>query len=74
MVLLYIKISGENDVQVLRKLRNEFEELKIIILEHSFYSQYKVECLRYRADYFFSKSDEFDKRQIGGINKQVNII
>jgi len=61
VVILDIKMPGESGVQVVRKLKNEFEELKIIMLTNYPYSQYKVECFKYGADYFLSKSDEFEK-------------
>ncbi len=61
VVILDIKMPGESGVQVVRKLKNEFEELKIIMLTNYPYSQYKAECLMHGADYFLSKSDEFDK-------------
>ncbi len=61
VVILDIKMPGESGVQVLRKLKNEFEELKIIMLTNYPYSQYKAECFKYGADYFLSKSDEFEK-------------
>lgn len=61
VVILDIKMPGESGVQVLRKLKNDFEELKIIILTNYPYAQYKAECFKYGADYFLSKSDEFEK-------------
>jgi len=61
VVILDIKIPGESGVKVLIKLKDEFEELKIIMLTNYPDSQYKAECLMYGADYFLSKSDEFDK-------------
>ncbi len=61
VVILDIKMPGESGLQVLRKLRKEFEELKIIMLTNYPDSQYKAECLMHGADYFLSKSDEFDK-------------
>ena len=59
MVILDIKIPGENGLQVLRKLKNEFVNMKIIMLTNYSDSQYKAECLMHGADYFLSKSDEF---------------
>ncbi len=61
VVMLDIKMPGESGLQVLKKLRNEFEELKIVMLTNYSDSQYKAECLMHGADYFLSKSDEFDK-------------
>ena len=61
VVILDIKMPGESGLQVLRKLKNEFEELRIIMLTNYSDSQYKAECLMHGADYFLSKSDEFDK-------------
>ena len=61
VVILDIKMPGESGLQVLRKLRKEFEELKIIMLTNYPDSQYKAECLMHGADYFLSKTDEFDK-------------
>lgn len=61
VVILDIKMPGESGVQILRKLKNEFVELKIIMLTNYPFSQYKTECFKYGADYFLSKSDEFEK-------------
>ena len=61
VVILDIKMPWESGLQVLRKLRKEFEELKIIMLTNYPDSQYKAECLMHGADYFLSKSDELDK-------------
>jgi DNA-binding NarL/FixJ family response regulator len=61
MVILDIKIPGENGLQVLRKFKNEFVNMKIIMLTNYSDSQYKAECLMHGADYFLSKSDEFDR-------------
>ncbi len=61
VVILDIKIPGESGVKVLRKLKDEFEDLKIIMLTNYPDSQYKAECLMHGAEYFLSKSDEFDK-------------
>jgi DNA-binding NarL/FixJ family response regulator len=79
VVMLDIKMPGESGLQVLKKLRNEFEELKIVMLTNYSDSQYKAECLMHGADYFLSKSDEFEelpelfsklgKTQIGKLKK-----
>ena len=61
VVVLDIKMPGESGVQVVKKLKNEFKELKIIMLTNYPYSQYKAECFKNGADYFLSKSDEFEK-------------
>jgi len=61
VVILDIKMPGESGLQVLRKLKNEFEGLKIIMLTNYSDSQYKAECLMHGADYFLCKSDEFNK-------------
>ncbi len=61
VVILDIKMPGESGVKVLRKLKDEFEDLKIIMLTNYPDSQYKAECLMHGAEYFLNKSDEFDK-------------
>jgi len=61
VVILDIKMPGESGLQVLRKLKNEFEELRIIMLTNYSDSQYKAECLMHGADYFLSKSDVLDR-------------
>ncbi len=61
VVILDIKMPGEIGLKVLRKLKDEFEDLKIIMLTNYPDSQYKAECLMHGAEYFLSKSDEFDK-------------
>ena len=61
VVILDIKMPGESGLQVLRKLKNEFKILRIIMLTNYSDSQYKAECLMHGADYFLSKSEEFNK-------------
>ena len=75
VVILDIKMPGESGLQVLRKLRNDFKELKIIMLTNYSDSQYKAECLMHGADYFLCKSDEFTKlpQVFSKLHKRQNV-
>jgi DNA-binding NarL/FixJ family response regulator len=61
VVILDIKMPGENGVDVLRKLRGWSSTIKIIMLTNYPFSQYKEKCNEYGADYFLNKSEEFEK-------------
>jgi len=50
-----------NGITLLIILRKKYPGLKIIILTNMAEDQYRHTCIDFGADYFFDKSDDFDK-------------
>ncbi len=61
LLLLDIRIHGDNGITTLKNLRDRGYEGKIIILTNFPFPLYKAKCMEYGADYFLSKTDDFDK-------------
>jgi DNA-binding NarL/FixJ family response regulator len=61
LAILDIKMPGLSGLEVLHEIRKENPVIKVIML--TFYSSenYRNLALRYGADYFFSKVDDFEK-------------
>ncbi len=53
-----LKATG---ITLLIILRKKYPELKILILTNLAEEQYRQSCIDFGADYFFDKSDDFDK-------------
>lgn len=61
LVILDIRLPGENGVQILEKLKKINNFVKIIVLTNYPYPQYRNKCLELGAESFLHKSDEFDQ-------------
>jgi len=64
LAIIDIKMPWMSGLDVLKEIRKEDKNMKIILL--SFYSSdyYRQLASQLGADYFFSKSDEFEKLEI----------
>jgi len=64
LAIIDIKMPWMSGLDVLKEIRKEDKNMKIILL--SFYSSdyYRQMASQLGADYFFSKSDEFEKLEI----------
>jgi DNA-binding NarL/FixJ family response regulator len=64
LAIIDIKMPWISGLDVLKEIRKEDKNMKIILL--SFYSSdyYRQLASQLGADYFFSKSDEFEKLEI----------
>ena len=60
-VILDLKLYGGSGLDVLQKIKNEKPETKVIILTNYPEPQYMKKCMDLGADYFFDKSEDFDK-------------
>jgi DNA-binding NarL/FixJ family response regulator len=60
IVILDIRLPGENGIEVLNKIKKEAETTIVIILTNFPYSQYRIKCEESGADYFLDKSNAFD--------------
>ncbi|MEI6277073.1 MAG: response regulator transcription factor [Prolixibacteraceae bacterium] len=61
MIILDIRMPLMNGIQVLKKLRAKGSKIIVCMLTSYPYPQYKKKCLDLGADYFFNKSDDFEK-------------
>jgi len=61
LVILDIRMPGENGIEVLKKIKKKKPETKVIIFTNYPNDQYKSESLKAGADYFFNKSDDIEE-------------
>lgn len=61
LVLLDLLLKKGNGLEVLRAIRNERVEAKVVILTNYAEKQYRRICFEEGADYFLDKSLEFDQ-------------
>lgn len=59
-VILDIQLPTWSGVEILRNIRNAGIKTHVIILTNLAYPQYREECLEAGADFFLSKSRDFD--------------
>ncbi len=60
LVILDIRMPEMNGIDVLQKVREMKLQLKICILTNYSYPQYKLKCFEIGADYFLSKTEDFE--------------
>ena len=61
LILLDIRMPGGTGMDIIDKIKKFNPKIIIIILTNYHYPEYKQKCIKKGADYFFSKSDEFEK-------------
>lgn len=65
IAILDIKVPGEGPVQngidVLRRVKGQHPETKVIMLTNHATERYRSECQRAGADHFYDKSSEFEQ-------------
>jgi DNA-binding NarL/FixJ family response regulator len=61
IVILDIALPDMSGILVLKAMKRIFPETKILMLTNFPTEQFKEACLKLGADYFLSKSDEFEK-------------
>jgi DNA-binding NarL/FixJ family response regulator len=61
LVVLDLHMPEMGGMEVLRKLKAAKTKTKVCILTNYSYPQYRDRCLALGADYFLSKSDDFEK-------------
>jgi DNA-binding NarL/FixJ family response regulator len=60
-VILDLKLYGGSGIDVLQKIKEEKPDIKVIVLTNYPEPQYMKKCMDLGADYFFDKSEDFDK-------------
>jgi DNA-binding NarL/FixJ family response regulator len=61
LAIVDLKMPGLNGLEVLKEIRKENKKMKIIILTFYTLDQYKTIAINAGVNYFFSKSDDFEK-------------
>ncbi len=70
IVILDIKMPGENGIEFLKKLKRINKSIFVIILTNYSAEQYKKKCIELGADLFLSKSKDFE--MISGIIQEIH--
>ena len=61
IIILDIRLSGENGISLLKKIKAEDPEITIVMFTNYPYLAYKKRCMELGADHFFDKSTELQK-------------
>lgn len=61
LAILDIRLPDKNGLEILKEFRRKNKTTKIIILTNYAYDQYKDRAFENGANYFLSKSEDFDK-------------
>ena len=61
VVILDIRMPGGNGIDVLQAIKRGDPAPTVIMLTNYPYPQYRKKCMDLGADYFFDKSNEFEK-------------
>lgn len=60
-VILDIQLPDESGIELLKQIKANFPEIKVIMLTNYDFQQYRQQCRQLGADHFLSKTLEFDK-------------
>lgn len=60
VVILDIKMPGVDGIDVLKYIKNNNQDIRVIMLTNYPFPQYRKKCMKLGADYFFKKSTEFE--------------
>ena len=61
VVILDIRIPGVSGIDLLQKMKKSNQPPLVIVLTNYPYPQYRRKCIEAGADFFFDKSNEFNK-------------
>lgn len=61
LVILDLHMPEIGGMEVLKKIKDDKMKTKVCILTNYSYPHYRTKCLALGADYFLSKSDDFEK-------------
>ena len=60
VIILDIRLPGENGIKILEKIKNSKSETIVIMLTNFPYPHYRIKCKELGANYFLNKSSEFE--------------
>ncbi len=60
-IILDIRMPKSSGIDVLKYIKEKHHETQVLILTNYPFPQYRNKCLEEGADYFFNKSDEFNR-------------
>ena len=61
LAIVDIKMPGLSGLEVLKEIRKEDQSIKIIILTFFSFEYFRQMAIKAGADYFFTKTDDFEK-------------
>ncbi len=61
LILLDIKMPGINGIEVLKHVKQEYSDTRVVMLTNYPNMQYKELCIGLGADHFLDKSTEFNR-------------
>ena len=61
LVLLDINLPGKSGIEILKKIRSQDKECKVIMLTNHADEYYRQQCREFGADLFLDKSNDFAK-------------
>jgi DNA-binding NarL/FixJ family response regulator len=64
LAIIDIRMAGMNGIEVLKKIRELKLKTRVCILTNYSYPQYRKRCLEEGADFFFSKSEDFEEIKV----------
>jgi DNA-binding NarL/FixJ family response regulator len=64
LAIIDIRMAGMNGIEVLKKIRELKMRTIVCILTNYSYPQYRKRCLEEGADFFFSKTEDFEEINI----------
>jgi DNA-binding NarL/FixJ family response regulator len=56
LIFMDIRLPGQNGLELARRIKTEHPEITIIIFTSHNFPEYREAAIRYKADYFLSKS------------------
>lgn len=63
IIILDIRLPGENGITFLEKIKKLSPETTVIMLTNYMYPQYRKKCMQLGADYFLDKSNGIESLQ-----------
>ena len=61
VVVLDIRLAGGNGIDILKQIKHLDPATRVIMFTNNDLLQYRTQCLDAGADYFMSKTDEFER-------------